>query len=294
MESRKARKGNWKKKRKEKKRQRENPTASKARTTLSDPAAFSTNIMGDVRSLRPTTSSTFPSLSVPRSRLVGRQAERPSSSTPAVVCRAALAPPERFQLNNLAPQPGSRKRNKRKGRVIVAGQGNSCGFGMRGQKSRSGPGVRKGLEGGQMPLYRRIPKLRGIAGGMHAGLPKFVPVNLKDIEAAGFQEGDEISLESLKAKGLINASGRDRRLPLKTLGDGDLSVKLNIKAPAFSAAAKGKLEAAGCTLTILPGRKKWVKPSVAKNLARAEEYFAKKRAALAIGGGGGGVESVIM
>lgn len=71
----------------------------------------------------------------------------------------------RFRLDNLGPQPGSRKKGKRKGRGISAGQGGSCGFGMRGQKSRSGPGVRKGFEGGQMPLYRRIPKLRGIAGG---------------------------------------------------------------------------------------------------------------------------------
>lgn len=187
----------------------------------------------------------------------------------------------RFRLNNLGPQPGSRKRGKRNGRGIAAGQGNSCGFGMRGQKSRSGPGVRKGFEGGQMPLYRRIPKLRGIAGGMHAGLPKYVPVNLKDIEAAGFLEGDEVSLETLKKKGLINPSGRERKLPLKILGDGELSKKLNFKARAFSTSAKEKLEAAGCTLTVLPGRKKWVKPSVAKNLARAEEYFAKKRAAAA-------------
>ena len=65
------------------------------------------------------------------------------------------------------------------------------------------------------------------------------------------------------------------------LGDGELSVKLSFKARAFSEAAKEKLEAAGCSLTVLPGRKKWVKPSVAKNLARAEEYFAKKRAAAA-------------
>ncbi|KDP29412.1 hypothetical protein JCGZ_18333 [Jatropha curcas] len=185
----------------------------------------------------------------------------------------------RFRLDNLGPQPGSRKRGKRKGRGISAGQGNSCGFGMKGQKSRSGPGVRKGFEGGQTPLYRRVPKLRGIAGGMHAGLPKYVPVNLKDIEAAGFQEGEEVSLETLKERGLINPSGRERRLPLKILGDGELSVKLNFKARAFSTSAKEKLEAAGCSLTVLPGRKKWVKPSVAKNLARAEEYFAKKKAA---------------
>ncbi|XP_030546639.1 50S ribosomal protein L15, chloroplastic isoform X2 [Rhodamnia argentea] len=201
-----------------------------------------------------------------------------ASSSPAAEPSSS---PVRFRLDNLGPQPGSRKKAKRKGRGISAGQGASCGFGMRGQKSRSGPGVMKGFEGGQMPLYRRIPKLRGIAGGMHAGLPKYVPVNLKHIKAAGFQEGDEVSLETLKSKGLINPSGRERKLPLKILGDGELSVKLNVKARAFSAAAKEKLEAAGCSLTVLPGRKKWVKPSVAKNLARAEEYFAKKRAASA-------------
>ncbi|GAB2280062.1 60S ribosomal protein L15 [Dionaea muscipula] len=71
----------------------------------------------------------------------------------------------RFRLDNLGPQPGSRRRAKRKGRGHAAGQGKTCGFGMKGQKSRSGPGIRKGFEGGQMPLYRRIPKLRGIAGG---------------------------------------------------------------------------------------------------------------------------------
>ncbi|KAG9160231.1 hypothetical protein Leryth_026508 [Lithospermum erythrorhizon] len=121
----------------------------------------------------------------------------------------------RLRLDNLGPQPGATKKAKRKGRGHAAGQGGSCGFGMRGQKSRSGPGVRPGFEGGQMPLYRRLPKLRGIAGGMKAGLPKYVPVNLKDIEAAGFKEGEEVSLESLKKKGIINPSGRERRLPLK-------------------------------------------------------------------------------
>ncbi|KAJ3674149.1 hypothetical protein LUZ60_006141 [Juncus effusus] len=186
---------------------------------------------------------------------------------------------ERLRLDNLSPQDGSRKKPKRKGRGIAAGQGNSCGFGMRGQKSRSGPGVRKGFEGGQMPLYRRIPKLRGIAGGMKAGLSKYVAVNLRDLQNANFKDGDEISLESLKAYGLINPSGRERKLPLKILGDGDLRVKLNIKARAFSEGAKEKLEKAGCTLTVLPGRKKWLKPSVVKNLARAEEYFKAKKAA---------------
>ncbi|XP_044488022.1 50S ribosomal protein L15, chloroplastic-like [Mangifera indica] len=239
---------------------------------------------GDISKLRPNPSPFF------NISLQVKHHQNKASFTVLNQAAATAAPPVsvsgpvtnvRFRLDNLGPQPGSRKRGKRKGRGISAGQGGSCGFGMRGQKSRSGPGVRKGFEGGQMPLYRRIPKLRGIAGGMHAGLPKYVPVNLKDIDAAGFQEGDEVSLESLKKKGLINPSGRERRLPLKILGDGELSVKLNFKARAYSAAAKEKLEAAGCSLTVLPGRKKWVKPSVAKNLARAEEYFAKKKAAAA-------------
>nr|XP_043607829.1 50S ribosomal protein L15, chloroplastic [Erigeron canadensis] len=203
----------------------------------------------------------------------------PSVVRASKIPTAVVSSNVRLRLDNLGPQPGSRKNRKRKGRGHAAGQGGSCGFGMRGQKSRSGPGVRRGFEGGQMPLYRRLPKLRGIAGGMSAGLSKYVPVNLKDIETAGFQEGEEVSLESLKEKGLINPSGRERRLPLKILGDGEVSVKLTFKARAFSAQAKEKLEAAGCSLTVLPGRKKWVKPSVTKNLARADEYFAKKRAA---------------
>ncbi|BBM99771.1 large subunit ribosomal protein L15 [Marchantia polymorpha subsp. ruderalis] len=185
---------------------------------------------------------------------------------------------ERFRLGNLSPQPGSRKRNKRKGRGIAAGQGASCGFGMRGQKSRSGSGVRPGFEGGQMPLYRRLPKLKGIAGGMGAGLPKFVTVNLCDIAEAGFEEGEEVTLENLVERRVINPSGRDSRLRLKVLADGELDTKLTIKAGSFSAAAREKLEAAGCTLVDVPGRKKWLSESYMKNQARADEYFAKKRA----------------
>ncbi|KAI5061023.1 hypothetical protein GOP47_0023528 [Adiantum capillus-veneris] len=183
---------------------------------------------------------------------------------------------ERFTLTNIGPQPGSRKKAMRKGRGHGAGQGGSCGFGMRGQKSRSGPGVRPGFEGGQTPLYRRLPKLRGIAGGMKKGLPKFVTVNLSDIAVADYKEGEEVSLETLKSKGILKPTGRDRRLRLKILGDGELHAKLSVKAGAFSGVAKEKLEAAGCTMIPVPGPKKWVKPSVAKHQARAVEYFAKK------------------
>ncbi|KAI3900598.1 hypothetical protein MKW92_014873 [Papaver armeniacum] len=231
----------------------------------------SSSFKGNVSTLK-TSSSQFPSLR-------GKQQQKSLlvKASSASIPSAVVSSP-RLRLDNLGPQPGSRHRQKRKGRGIAAGQGNSCGFGMRGQKSRSGPGIRRGFEGGQMPLYRRVPKLRGIAGGMKAGLPKYLPVNLKDIATAGFKDGEEVSLESLKSKGLINPSGRERRLPLKILGTGDLDGKLVIKAGSFSASAKEKLEAVGCTMTVIPGRKKWVKPSVAKNIARADAYFAKKRA----------------
>ncbi|XP_024357438.2 large ribosomal subunit protein uL15c [Physcomitrium patens] len=194
----------------------------------------------------------------------------------AVVTKDENEVDQRFRLNNLSPQPGSRHRQKRKGRGIAAGQGASCGFGMRGQKSRSGSGVRPGFEGGQMPLYRRLPKLRGIAGGMGAGLPKYVAVNLTDI-AASFQEGEEVSLEALKERRVLNPSGRDSKLPLKVLGDGELDFRVKIKAGAISAAAKEKLEKLGCECEILPKKKKWVSAQYSKNQARADAYFAKKR-----------------
>jgi large subunit ribosomal protein L15 len=186
--------------------------------------------------------------------------------------------PERFRLNNLAPQPGSRRRKTRKGRGIAAGQGASCGFGMRGQKSRSGSGVRPGFEGGQMPLYRRLPKLRGIAGGMPKGRTTHVAVNLEDIVARGLAvNGGEVSRESLIANGLIKPSGKERNLPLKVLGDGDITEKFTIQAGAFSKTAKEKLEAAGCTVVQLPGKVKWTKKAYFKKLRYEASLKAKAK-----------------
>ncbi|KAL9352481.1 hypothetical protein Peur_055161 [Populus x canadensis] len=92
---------------------------------------------------------------------------------------------------------------------------------MRGQKSRPGPGVRKGFEGGQMPLYRRIPKLRGIARAWRyaCGVAKICPRELKRHNSSRIPRGDEVLLETLKEKGLINPSGRERTLPLKLFKD---------------------------------------------------------------------------
>lgn len=153
------------------------PTAAMASITLLSlaPAATFLHIPAST-----STSSSFAATpgiltgrrAVPRALPVPLRARPPrrvtvvcSGAAAAAEASSAAAPTEKFRLDNLGPQKGSRRRPKRKGRGIAAGQGASCGFGMRGQKSRSGPGVRRGFEGGQMPLYRRIPKLRGIAGG---------------------------------------------------------------------------------------------------------------------------------
>ena len=154
------------------------------------------------------------------------------------------------QLHTLQPQPGSRRPRNRKGRGIAAGQGASCGFGMRGQKSRSGRPTRPGFEGGQMPLYRRIPKLKHFT----VVNPKlFTVVNVGDLSS--LPEGSEVTLASLRDAGIVGKNSA----PLKVLGDGDLTVKLHCKAHGFSKAAREKIQAAGGTVEVLPGRNKWVR-----------------------------------
>jgi large subunit ribosomal protein L15 len=99
----------------------------------------------------------------------------------------------------LFPSPGSRHRKKRKGRGIAAGQGASCGFGMRGQKSRSGPGVRAGFEGGQQPLYRRLPKLVGRPTGPGHTKKEFTLISLDALNSAA--EGSTVSFVTLQEQG---------------------------------------------------------------------------------------------
>jgi large subunit ribosomal protein L15 len=146
------------------------------------------------------------------------------------------------QLNTLKPQPGSRRAKTRKGRGIAAGQGASCGFGMRGQKSRSGRSTRPGFEGGQMPLYRRVPKLKHF--------PLVNPTTYSVINVgrlADLQPGSEVNLETLAAAGLLTGA----KGPLKVLGAGDLKVQLTVRAAAFSAAARAKITAAGGSCDIV-------------------------------------------
>jgi len=146
-----------------------------------------------------------------------------------------------LRLESLKPNKGARRRKLRKGRGIAAGQGASCGFGMRGQKSRSGRPTRPGFEGGQMPLYRRVPKLK------HFTLvnPKsFTVLNvsaMNDIKA-----GSTVNLDSLVKDGIVTSP----RSPLKILGNGELKAKLTVQAAAFTASARAKIEAAGGTCEV--------------------------------------------
>ena len=147
-----------------------------------------------------------------------------------------------MKLENLSPQEGSKQRKRRVGRGIAAGQGASCGFGMRGQKSRSGTGTKAGFEGGQMPLYRRVPKLK------HFPLVNQKHFTILNVEVLNSLSADsEVTLDSLLDNGILTTNDG----PLKILGNGELSVALNVKAAAFTKSAVQKIEAAGgsCEVT---------------------------------------------
>ena len=145
-------------------------------------------------------------------------------------------------LNSLKPNTGSRKKKLRKGRGIAAGQGASCGFGMRGQKSRSGRPTRPGFEGGQMPLYRRVPKLKHFE---IINQKKFSVINLAKLNE--FNDDEVVNLDSLVKKGLLFKP----KFPLKVLGNGNVKVKLKVEAHSFTKSAKEKIESAGGTCNVV-------------------------------------------
>jgi len=157
--------------------------------------------------------------------------------------------PDELNLSNLQPaQP--REARKRVGRGLGSGKGRYSGRGIKGQKSRAGShAMRAGFEGGQMPLAMRIPKLRGNTSKDAMPVGPFrtytQPVNLRDL--GRFDAGEEVTPESLKAKGLIRSVRKD----VKLLGVGELTKKLTISVHAASASAREKVEAAGGTLTLL-------------------------------------------
>ena len=140
-----------------------------------------------------------------------------------------------MKLNELSPAMGSTHVGKRKGRGHATGNGKTAGRGHKGQKARSGGGVRVGFEGGQMPLARRIPK-RGFNNIFAKPLDT---VNVNDLEA--FENGATVDRQALLDAGLLGSC----RYGFKVLGYGELTRKLNVKANAFSESAKAKIEAAG-------------------------------------------------
>ncbi len=155
-----------------------------------------------------------------------------------------------MKLNDVQPQAGSRKRGRRVGRGIAAGQGASCGFGMRGQKSRSGRPTRPGFEGGQTPLYRRLPKLKGFE---IINQKEYTVINVSAL--AELKAKSEVTMASLMEAGIVTQDDG----ALKILGNGELKVALTVKAAAFTAGAKAKIEAAGGTCEVIPGRVKWLR-----------------------------------
>lgn len=147
-----------------------------------------------------------------------------------------------MRLNDARPQKGSKKRPRRVGRGIAAGQGASAGLGMRGQNARSGGGTRPGFEGGQQPLYRRLPKLKGFP---IVNRKEYTTINVDKL--ASLSADTEVTLASLREAGIITAA----KGPLKVLGNGELSVSLRVQAAAFTAAARSKIEAAGGSCEIV-------------------------------------------
>ena len=140
-----------------------------------------------------------------------------------------------MDLFNLSPAAGSTKVNKRKGRGAGSGNGKTGGRGHKGQKARSGGGVRIGFEGGQMPLARRLPK----RGFNNIFAKRLNAVNVSALNA--FEDGATVNLQSLLDAGILS----DCKYGVKILGNGELSKKLTVQATAFSASAKEKIEAAG-------------------------------------------------
>jgi large subunit ribosomal protein L15 len=152
-------------------------------------------------------------------------------------------------LHNLVPDPGSRHSKKRVGRGAGSGVGKTSGRGHKGSKQRSGGQVSPRYEGGQMPLHMRLPKLRGPNAKTAMPIGPFrtymTPVNLSRL--AEFGKGEEVSPETLRAKGIIKKA--DERV--KILASGELTQALTIKAHGFSTSALAKIEAAGGTAEVI-------------------------------------------
>ena len=140
-----------------------------------------------------------------------------------------------MKMHELAPAIGSNKESKRIGRGHGSGNGKTAGKSHKGQKARAGHGMRAGFEGGQMPLQRRVPK----RGFNNIFAEEWLAINVSALEV--FEDGTVVDADALKAKGIIKKAN----LPVKVLGNGKLTKKLEVKLNAFSASAVEKINAAG-------------------------------------------------
>ena len=145
-----------------------------------------------------------------------------------------------MKLHELSPAEGSSKAPFRKGRGPGSGNGKTAGKGHKGQNARSGGGVRPGFEGGQIPLYRKLPK----RGFINHFAKKYAIVNVSDLNR--FEDGAVVDAEALLAARII----RDVLDGVKVLGNGEITKKVTVKAAVFSATAKEKIEAAGGTTEV--------------------------------------------
>lgn len=145
-----------------------------------------------------------------------------------------------MELSNLRPAEGSKHNDFRRGRGHGSGNGKTAGKGHKGQKARSGA-PRPGFEGGQMPLYRRLPK----RGFKNRNTKEIVAINLSVLER--FEDGATVDVDALIEAGVV----KNPRDGVKILGNGELTKKLNVKVDAFSASAKEKIEALGGTAEVM-------------------------------------------
>ncbi|MGX7060044.1 50S ribosomal protein L15 [Vagococcus humatus] len=146
-----------------------------------------------------------------------------------------------MKLHELKPSEGSRHVRNRVGRGTSSGNGKTAGRGQKGQKSRSGGGVRLGFEGGQTPLFRRLPK----RGFTNINRKDYAIVNLDSLNV--FEDGTEVTPTVLLEKGIIN----NEKSGVKVLAKGELNKKLTVKAAKFSASAKAAIEAVGGTAEVI-------------------------------------------
>ena len=151
-----------------------------------------------------------------------------------------------MKLHDLRPPKRAKKKRKRVGRGIAAGQGKTAGRGVKGQKARSGGGVRPYFEGGQLPLVRKMPFARGV-GFSNPWKMEYKPVNVKRL-ALYFEDGALVSPQTLAEAGIIKSP----RELVAILGEGELDRAYTVRAHRFSASARQKIEAAGGTVEKLP------------------------------------------